>query len=179
MSCAVIGVGNPLMTDDGIGLEALRRLQVRWSLPPDVDLVDGGTWGMNLLHVFEEADAVILLDAIRAKVPPGSLVVLERDQLPRLFAHKLSPHQIDLQEILALLELRGTLPERIVAVGLCPDRVEMGVGLSEAAMAGMEAMEEATVERLRDWGYAASPADDEGLADGVWRPAVMATGPGS
>ena len=93
----VLGLGNPLMADDGLGLAALERLRAGWDLPAGVGLVDGGTWGMKLLPMIEEAGAVLLLDAIDAGPRPGhDLIVLARDELPRLLAHKLSPHQIDL-----------------------------------------------------------------------------------
>jgi hydrogenase maturation protease len=175
VSTVLLGVGNPLMGDDGIGLEALRRLQARWVLPPDVDALDGGTWGMNLLHTLEGADRVVILDAIRSGSEPGTLTVLERDELPRLFSHKLSPHQIDLQEVLALAELRGGLPAEVVAVGIEPARVELGVGLSGAVLAGMDEMERRVVRRLEDWGVALEPRGPEiEPGDGVWRPQVLA-----
>ena len=171
MSCLVLGVGNPLMGDDGIGLEALRRLQARWVLPDSVQCVDGGTWGMNLLHLLEEADAVLILDAIRARQPPGTLIILERDELPRLFAHKISPHQIDLQEILALAELRGGLPDRIAALGVEPGLVELGLGLSAPIQSAMPTLERAVVGRLGDWGFAPGEQREELTPlDGVWRP---------
>ena len=85
---------------------------------------------MNLLPLIEEAERVVFLDAIDAGRPAGSLVLLEREELPRLFAHKLSAHQIDLREVLAVAELRGTLPPDLVAIGLQPGRLEMSSGLS-------------------------------------------------
>ena len=119
MTCnaLVLGLGDPIMGDDGLGLAALARLARDWDLPPSVSLVDGGTWGMNLLPQIETADQLILLDAIRAGTPPGTLVVIERDELPRYFSLKISPHQIDLREVLGLAELRGTLPAAAVAIG--------------------------------------------------------------
>src|SRR5581483_11003657 len=77
MSTIILGLGNPLMADDGIGLAALDRLR---SVRPAVDaeLVDGGTWGMSLLPVVEEAERIILLDAIELERPPGTVIVLER-----------------------------------------------------------------------------------------------------
>lgn len=173
MTTSVIGVGNPLMGDDGAGLEAMRRLEARWRLPADVQTVDGGTWGMNLLHVMEEADAVILLDAIRAGESPGTVVRLDRDELPRMFVHKISPHQIDLQEVLALAELRGGLPERMVALGVEPERIELGVELSGTVRASMDALESVLIELLADWGHALDPAEasKEGAVAREWTPA--------
>jgi hydrogenase maturation protease len=173
MNTAVIGVGNPLMGDDGVGLEALRRLEARWHLPPEVETVDGGTWGMNLLHVIEGADAVVLLDAIRAGESPGTVVRLDRDQLPRMFVHKISPHQIDLQEVLALAELRGGLPERMVALGVEPERIELGVELSATVRASMDELESVLTELLADWGHVMDPAaaSTEGRVLREWTPA--------
>src|SRR5678816_3693351 len=97
----VLGLGNPLMGDDGAGVAALERLRDEWEIPPEVELVDGGTWGMNLLPMIEASRHLILIDAIRSGADPGDLVVLERAELPRYFSLKISPHQIDLREVLA------------------------------------------------------------------------------
>jgi hydrogenase maturation protease len=150
----VIGLGNPIMADDGLGIAALERMREGWTLPESVRLVDGGTWGMNLLPLVEEASEVLLLDAIDGGRPVGQLIVLERDEVPRFLGHKLSPHQIDLREVLALAELRGGLPEKLVAMGLQPARVEMFSGLSPELECGMDALLTAVLERLEQWGHA-------------------------
>lgn len=149
----VIGLGNPIMADDGLGLAALERLREGWSLSPSVRLVDGGTWGMNLLPLIEDAAEVLLLDAIDWRGPPGELVVLEREQVPRYLGFKLSPHQVDLREVLALAELRGCLPARLVAMGLQPVRIEMISGLSPEVESGMDRLLSAVVEQLARWGH--------------------------
>jgi hydrogenase maturation protease len=153
----VIGLGNPLMGDDGIGLEALRRLAMSDPQPAGIELVDGGTWGMNLLPLIETADAVLFLDAIRLEAAPGTVHELQGDAVPRRLAHKLSPHQIDLGEVLAIAMLRGTLPPKLHALGIEPAAVEMGMGLSpevEAAMPALLARIAARLER-----FTAEPAD--------------------
>lgn len=155
----VIGLGNPIMADDGLGVAALERLRQGWSLPESVRLVDGGTWGMNLLPLIEEADRVVFLDAIDAGRPVGALVLLEREELPRFFGLKFSPHQIDLREVLALAELRGTLPSDLVAIGLQPGRVEMSSGLSPEVESRLDDVLTTAVERLERWGYACTPLE--------------------
>jgi hydrogenase maturation protease len=149
----VVGLGNPLMADDGLGLAALERLRAEWVLPADVTLADGGTWGMMLLPLIEEAGELLLLDAVRAGQPPGTLIELARHELPRYFAHKISPHQIDLREVLAVAELRGKLPERIVVIGVEPERVEMSDVLSPVVEQRVDQVVQAAVERLAEWGY--------------------------
>lgn len=150
----VLGLGNPLMGDDGAGVAALERLRAEWELGGEVDLVDGGTWGMNLLPLVESAGRVILVDAIRTGSRPGTLTVLERNELPRYFALKLSPHQIDLREVLALADLRGALPEDLVAIGIEPERVEMEMSLSPPVAAGLEKLVDLVVDRLEAAGHA-------------------------
>jgi len=153
----VLGLGNMLMADDGVGLAALERLQEEWFVPRDVSLVDGGTWGMNLLHIVEGADRLLIFDAIDAGRPPGSLVRLEKDDIPRFLAQKVSPHQIDLREVLALAELRGMLPPYLVALGLQPERVELSTELSSAVASHLEELVGAGVATLEQWGYHCRP----------------------
>lgn len=155
----VIGLGNPIMADDGLGIAALERLRESGIIPDSVRLVDGGTWGMNLLPLVEEASELLLLDAIDSGEPAGQLIVLERDEIPRFLGLKLSPHQVDLREVLALAELRGGLPERLVVMGLQPARVEMFSGLSPELAGRMDHLLAAVIERLERWGHVARPLE--------------------
>ncbi len=149
---AVIGVGSPLMGDDGFGLAVLERLREAWTFEPGVDLVDGGTWGMNLLPVIEDAEAVILIDAIDVGWSPGTPVVLERGALPRFLGTKLSPHQIDLRDALALAEVRGRLPWRTVAIGAQPEVVALGTSLTPTLAGRVDLVAELVGARLCRWG---------------------------
>lgn len=149
----VVGLGNPLMADDGIGLALLARLREHWRFDPEPLYLDGGTWGMNLLPDIEAAERVLFLDAIQTGSAPGAPTRLGRDRLPRWLGVKLSPHQIDLKEVLALAELRGTLPEDAVAVGLQPGKVEMDLALSPAVAARLDEALALAVETLSGWGH--------------------------
>jgi hydrogenase maturation protease len=149
----VIGLGNPLMADDGIGLALLARLRELWRFDPEPRWLDGGTWGMNLLPDIEEAGRVLFLDAIHTGAAPGTPTRLDRDRLPRWLGIKLSPHQIDLKEVLALAELRGTMPEHAVAVGLQPEKMEMDLALSPAVGARLDEAVGLAVDTLGAWGH--------------------------
>ena len=153
----VIGLGNPIMGDDGVGLAALARLSDEYDVPEDVELVDGGTWGMNLLPLIEDAGRVLLLDAIHKEGAPGTPYRLSRDELPRYLATKISPHQVDLHDVLALAELRGTLPADTVAVGVQPERVEMIAELSPAVAAAVGSIVALAVAELTAWGHRLEP----------------------
>jgi hydrogenase maturation protease len=151
----VIGLGNPLMGDDGLGIAVLDELRTGYSLAPEVELVDGGTWGMNLLPVIEDADELILIDAIDVGATPGTFVRLEHARLPRYLATKISPHQVDLRDVLALAELRGTLPADTVALGVQPASVELRNSLSDVVGCCVDALARAVVHELARRGHPA------------------------
>ncbi|MFI5209406.1 MAG: HyaD/HybD family hydrogenase maturation endopeptidase [Gemmatimonadales bacterium] len=153
LSTVVLGLGNPLMGDDGLGLAVLGRLREEWDLPDAVELVDGGTWGMTLLPMIEDADRLVLIDAIRTGAQAGTVVVIEREHLPRYLAHKLSPHQIDLKEVLALAELRGNLPAETVAIGAEPGEVVLSTALTAPLEDAVDPVLLAVVARLARWGH--------------------------
>ncbi len=153
----VIGLGNPLMGDDGLGIAALERLRAAWQVPEDVELVDGGTWGMNLLPIIEDAERVLLIDAITSDTPPGTEAVVPRNRLPRYLATKISPHQVDLRDVLALAELRGTLPEQTLAIGLQPARVEFVNELSDVLRCRLDDLVGLVVRQLAAWGHRCTP----------------------
>jgi len=153
----VIGLGSPLMGDDGLGLAALAALEEGWAFDPPPIFLDGGTWGMNLLPDIEDAGRLLLLDAVAMGRSPGTVIALGRDDLPRFFSIKLSPHQVDLREVLALAELRGTLPEDTVVLGLQPDRVELTTELSDIVRNAIPHLVDAAVGQLTAWGHVRAP----------------------
>jgi hydrogenase maturation protease len=148
----VIGLGTPLMGDDGLGLVALERLREGYDLPPEVELLDGGTWGMSLLPAIEDADRLLFIDAINTGVAAGMEIVLTRDEIPRYLSMKVSPHQVDLRDVLALAEFRGTLPQDTIAIGLQPERIEMYIGLSPVLERRLECLMGTLVRQLEAWG---------------------------
>lgn len=154
----VIGLGNPLMGDDGFGLMALARLRDEWTLE-GVELADGGTWGMSLLPLIEDAERLVLLDAIVAGATPGEVVVLERDRLPIYLTRKLSPHQVDLRDVLAVAEWRGKLPSETVAIGVQPQSVQLGLELSPAVERAVETAVGVVIARLVQWGHRCEPRE--------------------
>jgi len=161
----VIGVGSPLMGDDGLGLVALRELR-GWAFEPPVELLDGGTWGMNLLPSVESATRLLIIDAVDTGEARDDVVRLEGDAIPRFFSTKLSPHQIDLREVLALAELRDTLPADTVVLGLQPESIEMRTGLSPDVEAKLPDLVDAVLVELRRWGHDARPVPEPSTAPG-------------
>jgi hydrogenase maturation protease len=124
VSTAVLGLGNPLLTDDGVGLVLLDALRAAGPWGGDVELVDGGTWGLSLLPVLADHARVLVLDAVRAGADPGTVLRGGGADIPRLYRFPLSPHQIDLAEVLGAAELLGAVPEHVEVVGVQPASVD-------------------------------------------------------
>jgi len=157
----VIGVGNPLMGDDGFGIVAIALLRERWRDTPQLALVDGGTWGMNLLPLIESARRLLIIDAIDRGLVAGARIELERDEIPRYLGLTLSPHQLDLREVLALAELRGTLPRETSAIGVQPALVELSLDLSPAVAAKLPGVVADVEEQLLRWGHHPNAAQED------------------
>jgi hydrogenase maturation protease len=145
------------MTDDGIGLAALERLESGWEFPAGVELIDGGTWGLRLLPEIEDSARVLLIDAIDVGRQAGEVIVLEIEEIPKFLSAKLSPHQVGVRDVLALAALRGRLPTETVAMGIQPARVEMGTEISDEAEASLDALVGRVVARLAVWGFTPRP----------------------
>jgi hydrogenase maturation protease len=135
MRIVVLGVGNILLSDEGIGVRAVEELGRHYALPPGVELIDGGTSAMELLDDLAGSDLLIIADCVRAGFSPGSLIRLVDDEIPALFRTKLSPHQVGLPEVLGTLVITGEAPKQTVLFGVEPKTLATGIGLSEPVAA--------------------------------------------
>ncbi len=161
MRVVVLGVGNVLLSDEGLGVRAVERLQRINCLPPEVEVIDGGTSGMELLEQIEGIDALIMVDAIRAGAPPATPIRLAGEAVPVFFRTRLSPHQVGLSDVLASLELLGRSPRHICILGLQPQSLALGMELSRAVEEGMPALLAMVTAELASLGLAA-PAKSGG-----------------
>jgi hydrogenase maturation protease len=148
----VLALGNVLRRDEGLGIRALQRLEARYILPERVRAIDGGTLGLELLSLVEDATHLLVLDALLVEGPPGTLGRLANDDVPRYFGIRTSPHEIGLPDLLAVAELRGLAPPDLVVLGLRPDAIELGWELSEPIAAQLDTLVEAATLELRRWG---------------------------
>lgn len=135
----VIGLGNPLMGDDGFGLAVMAALEER-ALPPGMVLLDGGTGGLSLLHLWEGAGRVILVDAADMDRPAGTICHVGRDKLQTLAGNSptLSLHHAGLAQVLAIGRELGMLPERLDLFAVQAESVVPGTGLSPPVAAAVE-----------------------------------------
>lgn len=153
----VLGVGNILLQDEGLGVRAVEQLQVKYNLPQDVQIVDGGVMGLDLLPYIENADFLLIVDAVKVGRPGASLVRLDAQEIPIALGLKMSIHQVGLQEILVLSQLRGTLPSRVVLWGMEPVALKEGLDLSPAVRIQLNTLVDAIACELENWGIAIEP----------------------
>ena len=119
----VLGVGNLLFTDEGVGIHAIQTLLEQYEFSQNVSIEDGGVLGINLLGIISEADDLIVVDAIRNGGAPGTLYRLEGDDIPKRILAKNSLHQVDLLEALTLCQALDKVPETVI-VGVEPEDIE-------------------------------------------------------
>jgi len=119
----VLGVGNLLFTDEGLGIHVIERLQEEYEFPEHVSVEDGGVLGIHLLGVISDADHLIVVDAIRNGGEPGTLYRLAGDDIPKRVRAKNSLHQVDLLEALTLCQALDKVPETVI-VGVEPEDIE-------------------------------------------------------
>ncbi|MBF0268391.1 MAG: HyaD/HybD family hydrogenase maturation endopeptidase [Alphaproteobacteria bacterium] len=154
MRIMVLGIGNILMTDEGIGVRVVQEMESRFRFPDSVEMVDGGTSGMELLEPMMDLDHLIVVDAVRSGDPAGTLIRLEDDEVPALFQTRLSPHQLGLSDVLATLKLAGGFPKHLVLLGCEPKSLETNMGLSPEVEAKVEPLIDATLKELSAIGVA-------------------------
>jgi hydrogenase maturation protease len=129
----VLGVGNLILSDDGVGIHTIRRLEKIPDLPEEVQIVDGGTSGLDLLHFLEGVDRLIIVDALKLRdKPPGTTARLEGEEVPAYLDLKVSPHEIALPELLFAAKLRDLYPKEVIVWGVQPASMEVGVDLTPA-----------------------------------------------
>ncbi len=147
----VLGLGNLLLRDEGVGVHVVRALR-ECDLPADVELCDGGTLGMGLLDTLAERARVIVIDAI-AGYPPGTVVRLTAEQLAPAVERRLSAHELGLHETLATARQLGVAPREVVVIGVSPHDLRMGLELSpEVAALVPRVVELVRAELVRDGG---------------------------
>ncbi len=154
---AILGVGNVLCTDDGLGPVAVDRLLRDYAAPDGVAVLDGGTLGLSLLPIIEDSDQVLIVDAVRMDAPAGTLVLIEgADVLPAVRL-RLSVHQVGVADLLDAARMRGRLPQKLLLLGLIPESLELGCRLSPAVNAALPMLVEAIVGEARKLGVELTP----------------------
>lgn len=128
MKTVILGIGNTLLSDEGVGIHVLDALS-KSNLPQEeVDLIDGGTLSFTLAVPIEEADALIVVDAAQLKSPPGTLRLFQGEEMDRFLLgnRKSSVHEVGLTDLMAIARLTERWPERRALVAIQPEKLDWG-----------------------------------------------------
>lgn len=156
----ILGVGNVLLADDGVGIHAVARLQEEYDFPPNVQVMDGGTLGVSLMEYIQNSDYLIVIDAVRAGHAPGSVYRLEDEGLRQSLGMSDSMHQMDLVDTLIMCDLSYGRRPRAVVFGMEPESISMAdlnPELSEAGKASQAKLCAEIIKELESLGCKASP----------------------
>ncbi len=146
------------MGDDGVGVLVAQQLQQRYRFPDNVEVMDGGTLGLDLLPKLENISNLIMIDAVETGKPAGTCVRLYGEELPIALETKLSPHQMGLKDLLAVSSLMGHTPKEMVLIGVQPGSIDMEIGLTVEVEAQLEILIANVLSELKEWGFVATPA---------------------
>lgn len=147
----IIGIGNTLYTDEGVGVHIIPYLEEALKDYDGVEIIDGATDAMRLLEPVEEADYLIVIDAVNAGKPGGELIILRQEEIPKYYGVKMSVHQIGFQEVLFAAQLRDRLPKEMVLFGIQPYSLELNVGLSDIVRKKIPEVVSLVVEQVQQW----------------------------
>jgi hydrogenase maturation protease len=153
----ILGLGNVLLQDDGVGSAAVRALLDRYVPPEEVRVFDGGTLGLSLLPYVDAADAVILVDAVKADAAPGTCVRLDGDDVAPAVATRLSPHQIGVADLLDGARWLDRSPRTLVLLGIVPESMELAIGLTSRVHDALLDLVEEIVDSARELGFPFRP----------------------
>jgi hydrogenase maturation protease len=148
----VLGIGNLVMSDDGVGVKVVQQLQREYRFPGNVEILDGGTLGLDLLPKLEGIDHLIVVDAVETGEKPGTCVRLAGEELPIALETKVSPHQMGLKDLLSVAELLGHAPREMVLIGVQPGSIEMDTELTPEVEVMMQVLVNNTLYELEKIG---------------------------
>jgi len=165
MRVLVMGIGNTLLQDDGIGVHVTESLRTDYngadpSPDPQLDLIDGGTIGLSLLPEIEDAAAVIVVDASELGEAPGTLRIFRGSEIDQqLSGKRRTVHEVALADLFAAAAIRGRSPARRALVAIQPASTELGLDLTPDVQAAIPRAREAVIGLARQWRAEANPHD--------------------
>jgi hydrogenase maturation protease len=152
----VIGVGNRILSDEGVGVHVIERLWAAYKIPEEVLILDGGTLGLDLLYYLKGVENLLLVDAVELRKEPGALVRMVNEEVPAFLSMKMSPHQVGIPDMLAVAKLKDLYPRNVILLGVQPESLELGMDLSATIEARMPVLINEVLKQLQAWGHVIS-----------------------
>ncbi len=157
----VLGIGNIVLRDEGFGVRVVEYLDRHYVFPEQVQLVDGGTLGIELMQYVTDTKKLLVIDSINGGDVPGKIFRFHNDAVMEHFQDKLSAHEVGIQDVLAALSVTGRKIPEVVVIGAQPYDLEAGVELSVDMAALLEPMAEQALKELAAWGVVPTPREGD------------------
>ncbi|HQA04623.1 MAG TPA: HyaD/HybD family hydrogenase maturation endopeptidase [Thermodesulfovibrio thiophilus] len=152
MKIGIIGVGNILMKDEGAGPKVTEILKDNYKFEPEIELIDGGTLGLDLLPYIEKFDKIIIVDVVDFHKEPGFIKILKEDEIPPYLKTKLSIHHVGVQDLLDVARFMDVMPEELILVGIQPETIDVGLDLSDTIAGKLNKLIEEILKIIESWG---------------------------
>ena len=147
----ILGIGNTILTDEGFGVRVVEFLRENYTFPENVQLVDGGTLGVELTHFVIGTQKLLIIDSIDGGVEPGTTFHLRDGEILSHFTQKISAHEIGIQDILTMLEISGKKIPRVELIGVQPYSLEAGIELTPPMQKLIPIFADKAMEILKSW----------------------------
>ena len=148
----ILGIGNVILRDEGFGVRVAEYLDKHYEFPESVQIVDGGTLGIELTQYVTGTEKLLVIDSINGGAEPGTTFRFHNDDVMEHFQDKRSAHEVGIQDVLGLLTVTGHKIPDVVVIGAQPYDVEAGVELSDGMMELLPQMVEQALKELKNWG---------------------------
>jgi hydrogenase maturation protease len=147
----IMGLGNILLTDEGVGVHTVNEFQKRYVVPDYVEIVDGGAAGLDLVPFIEGRDKVLMVDAVNFDKEPGYVGLLENEDIPARITEKASMHHLGLMDVLSIVKISGNYPKELCLIGIQPQSLELGLDMTPEIWDKKEVLIGRIVSKLQEW----------------------------
>lgn len=152
LKITILGIGNTLISDDGVGVHIVNKLDDEYIFPDNVTLIDGGTKGLDLLPFIEGSDMLLIIDAANFNKEPGTIDTVIGEKIPAFLSQKLSVHQIGLPDMLFAAKLMGISPPEMCLIGIQPKSMETSTEMSAEIKERFDDLYAKVLDKLNEWG---------------------------
>lgn len=156
-SIVVLGVGNILLTDEGLGVHVVEDLKANYTFTPQISLIDGGTMGMELLTYMRGMKKILLIDAVNGGEAPGTIYEFPHRELEQYFTDHISVHEVGMQDILRIRAIQENPLEDAIVIGVEPESLDVGFEPSAPVQKALPEVKDRVLRVLRDWGVQIEP----------------------
>lgn len=151
MAVGLIGIGNILLSDEGVGVHVVRTIREKYIFSPEIEIIDGGTLGLDLLPYFERFDKVLIVDAVNFSKEPGYVGIIEDNEIPAVLHTKLSVHHIGLADTLVAAKLMDMKLSKVSLVGIQPQSLDLRLEMTDTVSSKINTLIDLTLKKLKEW----------------------------